>query len=116
GRSVMAETPQTPNNPFREGADKSIDAQKIALTEALAQQGSQATRVIQNRGADAAALAQAAGQAANPLYQTFNRDAQQAQDFQNNELARIQAANQAYMEQAKAALPIHQRDTDAYYE
>jgi hypothetical protein len=119
----MAETPATPGNPFKEGAESSVDAQKIALTQLLADQGAKGAQVIQNRGQDAAALAaqqQAQfgqmGAGTNFLYQTFDRDAAQAGTNHTNEQARIQAANQAYMDQVKAAIPIHAKDTDAYYE
>lgn len=112
----MAETPATPGNPFREGAEQSVDAQKIALTKMLAEQGAVGSQILSNRAQDAAALSAASGQQANPLYQTFERDAAQARQFQQSEAARIAAANQAYLDQVKSALPIHARDTDAYYE
>jgi len=112
----MAETPAAPGNPFKEGAEESVDAQKIALTKMLAEQGAVGSQIRSNRAQDAAALSAAGGQPANPLYQTFERDAAQAQQASAAESARIQAANQAYLDQVKAALPIHQRDTDAYYE
>lgn len=112
----MANTPATPGNPFREGAEQSVDAQKIALTKMLAEQGAVGSQILSNRAQDAAALSAASGQQANPLYQTFERDAAQARQFQQSEAARIAAANQAYLDQVRAALPIHARDTDAYYE
>lgn len=115
----MAEK-QKPGNPFAEGAESSVDAQKIALTQMLAEQGARGAQVVQNRGQDAQALAamqqQQYGGQPSSLYQTFDRDAQQMAQAQANEQARTASANQFYMDQVKAAIPIHQADTDAYYE
>lgn len=114
-------TPAKPTNTFDEGADQSVERQKAALTELLAQQGSTGLNLLKNRGEDAGALAAAAkaqygdaGQPVSNLYQTFERDSQQRVNGHNEEQARIQAANQAYMDQVKAAIPLQRQDSDNY--
>lgn len=114
-------TPEAPKNTFDEGATESVDRQKAALTELLASQGATGLRLLQNRGADAGAIAAQAkaqyGDAGKPvsdLYQTFERDAQQRTNAHNEEQARIQAANRAYMDQVGAAIPLQRQDSENY--
>jgi hypothetical protein len=114
-------TPDAPKNAFDEGADQSAERQKQALTQLLASQGSAGAQLLKNRGEDAGALAAQAraqyGDAAAPvknLYNTFERDAQQRQNAQTEEMARIQAANSTYMDQMKAAIPLHKQESDDY--
>lgn len=114
-------TPPAPTNTFDEGADQSVERQKAALTELLAQQGATGAQLLKNRGEDAGALAAAAkaqygdaGQPVSALYQTFERDAQQRTNAHTEEQARIQAANQAYMDQVKGAIPLQRQDSQNY--
>lgn len=114
-------TPAAPANAFDEGADQSAERQKAALTELLAQQGQTGANLLKNRGEDAAALAAQAkaqyGDAGAPvsnLYSTFERDAQQRVNAHTEEMARIQAANGAYMDQVKGAIPLQRQDSQNY--
>lgn len=115
-------TPPKPDNAFN-GAEQSVETQKQALTELLASQGKIGAQLLTNRGEDAGALAAAAkaqygdaGQPVKALYDTFSRDAGQAQTNQANEMARLQAANQNYMGQVSAAVPLQRQDSDTFLE
>lgn len=115
----MAETPIAPKNPWDEGAEASSDAQKAALAKVLAEQGSLGVQSIQNRSQDANAISAQAqaqfGVGGGAPYQTFQRDAEQARIAQEQHMARIGAANNAYMDQVKGAIPLQRGDTEAMY-
>lgn len=118
----MAPTPEKPKNAY-DGAEQSAERQKQALVELLASQGNAGKQLIENRGQDAGAIAAAAkqqwGDAGLPvqmLYETSQRDAQQAAQSQANEQQRIQGAHQAYMSQVAAGVPLLRQEGDNYIE
>lgn len=122
----MAETPQAPETTFGPDAEDSAERQKQALIRIIGEQGHYGAQQLRARdaaaqglqaGAFAAPQVAAAGgmdPATQALYGVFTRDAQQAQTNHSQETQRIQAANQAYMDQVKAAIPMQRADLDAF--
>lgn len=122
----MAETPQAPETTFGPDAEDSAERQKQALIRIIGDQGHYGAKQLQARaaaaqglqaGAMAAPATQMAGgldPANQALYDVFTRDAAASQQSHSQETQRIQAANQAYMDQVKAAIPMQRADLDAF--
>lgn len=116
-------TPTTPADPFQ-GGEQSAERQKQALVQLLAEQGTYGAKQLQNRADNADATRASAMQAQSPtapmnattqaLYDVFTRDAGQSKMQQDQEQARILAANKAYMDQVGAAVPLARADNEAY--
>lgn len=113
-----------------------VDQQKMALLTAIAQQGSQGQQAFQAEAARRAAAQQAAvasiagqskmtGAASNApkaftqqlqaknadLGSVYAQDAAMSQNAFNNSIAQTSTSNAAYMDQAKAAVPVVQAQT-----
>ncbi len=115
--------PERPADTFA-GAEGSVERQKQALVQLLAEQGTYGAQQLKNRQQAANGLsinAQAATPAEAPmnantkaLYDVFGRDSEQSLQQHNQEQARILAANKAYMDQAGAAMPLDRSANEAY--
>lgn len=117
-------TPELPENAFN-GAEGEIEKQKNALVKILADQGTYGLKSLQQQQAGAQQTAAAptpASMAGAPvprsagvqaMYDAFTNNAQSKLAGHEQEQARIQAANVAYMDQTKAAAPLHRADLDA---
>lgn len=116
----MAETPATPANPFvGGGTEQNIDRQKALLNDLLAQEGQYGKDIFSRQAPDAQALlaqrAQDAGQqpdARKAVYDAFVRDAGAAEQQHTRTIERQAALNSQFLDQAKAAVPIHAQNMD----
>lgn len=116
----MAETPTAPPDAYQ-GAEDEAEKQKRALVQILGQQGQYGAQQLQNRASAAQMLNAQPTEAGLPrsattqaMYDAFTRDAQSAIDSHGMEQQRIQAANQAYMDQVRGAVPLQRADLQSY--
>ena len=117
-------TPELPANAF-DGTEGEIEKQKNALVKILADQGTMGLKTLQAQqaGAQQTAAAPSPAQLAGApvprsagvqaMYDAFTNNASSKIAGHEQEQARIQAANTAYMDQTKAAVPLHKADLDA---
>jgi hypothetical protein len=118
----VADTPVAPPNPFQGGGtEQNIDRQKALLNDMIAMEGQNARQIYERQAPDAQNLLnqQLAGQggqhspdARKAVYDAFIRDAQSAEGQHKRTLERQTALNAAFMDQAKAAVPIHAKEVD----
>lgn len=107
-----------PIDPYaNQGAEQNIDRQKALLNDIIASQG-QAGRQLYERqtpDAQAALQAQLASAPATPdarkaVFDAYGQDAKLAEQGQNEFMQRQQLLNSNFLDQAKAAVPIHATD------
>lgn len=115
-----------PANPFAGGGtEQNIDKNKALMNDLIAQEGQAARQIYERQGSDAQALlaqrlagpeGQFAPDARKAVYDAFVRDAQAAEGQQKRTMERMGALNNIFMDQAKAAVPIHAKEVDANME
>lgn len=118
----MAETPQAPPDAYQ-GAEDEAEKQKRALVQILGQQGQYGAQQLQNRAGAAQMLNAQQPEGGIPrsattqaMYDAFTRDSASSLQSHEQEQARIRAANEAYMDQVRGAVPLQRADLQAYTE
>lgn len=118
----MAEMPAPPADPFANaGAETNIDRQKNLLNDIIASEGQYGRQIYEQQGPRAQAMLQQTlaaapqvGPARKAVYDAFMLDATRAQQQHTDTMQRQAQLNQAFMDQAKAAVPIHQQSVQQY--
>ena len=114
-------TPPVPVNPFSGGgAEQNVDKQKALLNDLIAMQGQGARTLYERQGAEAQGLLQQrlAGAGTVPdarkaVYDAFTQDARAADQQHAQTVQRQSQLGSMFMDQAKAAVPIHAKNVDA---